>query len=120
MNVSPRIPVLVMLVVAGLVSACALKSGSGQFPNRAVVVLLPDPEEGHVGRIVVSNPKGSAELVNARASTRVALTQAPRIRTLRESDVNRLFGEILATLPRPPAGSSIGAARYRERGRACR
>ena len=103
MNVSPRIPVLVaMLVVAGLVSACAMKSGTGQRPNRAVVVLLPDPEDGHVGRIVVSNPKGSAELVNARASTRVALTQAPRIRTLRESDVNRQFGEILATLPPPP------------------
>jgi outer membrane protein OmpA-like peptidoglycan-associated protein len=103
MNAPPRIPVLVaMLVVAGLVSACAMKSGTGQFPNRAVVVLLPDPEDGHVGRIVVSNPKGSAELVRARASTRVALTQAPRIRTLRESDVNRQFGEILATLPPPP------------------
>ena len=30
------------------------------------------------------------------------MTQAPRIRTLSESDVNRLFGEVLGTLPPPP------------------
>ena len=103
MNVSPRVPVLLtMLLVSGLVSACALRSGNGQRPGRAVVVLLPDPEDGHVGRIAVSNPKGSTELSSARASTRVTMTQAPRIRTLRESDVNRLFGEILGTLPPPP------------------
>ena len=71
-------------------------------PGRALVVLLPDPENGHVGRIVVSNPQGSKELANARASTRVTMTQAPRIRTLSESDVNRLFGEIIGTLPPPP------------------
>ena len=103
MNVSSRIPVLLtMLLVSGLVSACAMRSGNGQRPGRAVVVLLPDPEDGHVGRIAVSNPKGSTELSSARASTRVTMTQAPRIRTLRESDVNRLFGEVLGTLPPPP------------------
>ena len=97
MNVSSRVPVLLtMLLVSGLVSACAMRSGNGQRPGRAVVVLLPDPEDGHVGRIVVSNPQGSKELASARASTRVTMTQAPRIRTLSESDVNRLFGEILA------------------------
>ncbi len=104
MNVALRVPVLLaILVVAGLVSACAMRSAAGNPPaGRAVVVLLPDPEDGHVGRIVVSNPKGSAELSSARAYTRVALTQAPRIRTLKESDVNRLFGEVLGTLPPPP------------------
>jgi outer membrane protein OmpA-like peptidoglycan-associated protein len=79
-----------------------MRSANGQRPGRAVVVLLPDPEDGHVGRIVVSNPQGSKELASARASTRVTMTQAPRIRTLSESDVNRLFGEILRTLPPPP------------------
>jgi outer membrane protein OmpA-like peptidoglycan-associated protein len=103
MNVSSRVLVLLtMLLVSGLVSACALRSGNGQRPGRAVVVLLPDPEDGHVGRIVVTNPQGSKELASARASTRVTLTQAPRVRTLSESDVNRLFGEILGTLPPPP------------------
>jgi outer membrane protein OmpA-like peptidoglycan-associated protein len=104
MNVVSRIPVLMamMLVVMGLVSACAMRSGGGQRPGQAVVVLLPDPEDGTVGRIVVSNPKGSTDLASARASARVTMTRAPRIRTLNESDVNRLFGEILATLPPPP------------------
>lgn len=103
MNVVTRMPVLMtMVVVAGLVSACALRSGTGQRPGQAVVVILPDPEDGHVGRIVVSNPKGSTELTSARASARVTPTRAPRIRTLSESDVNRQFGDILATLPPPP------------------
>ena len=103
MNFVSRVPVLVtMLVVAGLVSACAARSGGKGSSGQSVVVLLPDPEDGHVGRIVVSNPKGSSELTTARASARVTLTRAPRIRTLSESDVNRQFGEILGTLPPPP------------------
>ena len=103
MNLATRARVLMtMVVVSGLVSACAARSAGNRSPGQAVVVLLPDPDDGHVGRIAVSNPKGSAELTSARASARVALTRAPRIRTLRESDVNRQFGEILGTLPPPP------------------
>jgi len=103
MNLASRARVLMtMLVVAGLVSACAARSGGNGSPRQSVVVLLPDPDDGHVGRIAVSNPKGSTELTSARASARVALTRAPRTRTLSESDVNRQFGEILRTLPPPP------------------
>ena len=102
MNLAARVPVLLTLLVAGLVSACAARSGGTGAPNQSVVVLLPDPEDGHVGRIVVTNPKGSTELTSARASARVTLTRAPRIRTLNESTVQRQFGEILATLPPPP------------------
>jgi peptidoglycan-associated lipoprotein len=112
MTHASRVPVLMtMLVVAGLVSACAARSGGKPRPGQAVVVLLPDPEDNHVGRIVVSNPKGSSELTSARASTRVTLTRAPRIRTLSESDVNRQFGEILGTLP-PPARHFILPFRF--------
>lgn len=103
MNLSSRVPVLMtMLVVAGLVSACAARSGGKGAAGQSVVVLLPDPEDGRVGRIVVSNPKGSPELTSARASARVSPTRAPRLRTLSESDVNRQFGAILETLPPPP------------------
>jgi outer membrane protein OmpA-like peptidoglycan-associated protein len=103
MNVVTRMPVLMAtLVAAGLVSACAARSGGSGSPGRSVVVLLPDPDDGHVGRIGVSSPKGSTELMSARVSARVSLTRAPRIRTLSESDVNRQFGEILGTLPPPP------------------
>jgi len=103
MTVASRVPVLLtMFVVSGLVSACAMRSANGQRQGQAVVILLPDPEDGTVGRIVVTNPAGQAELSSARASTRVTITRAPRIRTLSESSVNRQFGEILATLPPPP------------------
>jgi outer membrane protein OmpA-like peptidoglycan-associated protein len=103
MNVASRVPVLMaMLVVAGLVSACAARSGGRERPGQVLVVLLPDSDTGNVGRVVVSNPEGSTELATAWASTRVALTQAPQIRTLNESDVKRRFAEVIATLPPPP------------------
>jgi outer membrane protein OmpA-like peptidoglycan-associated protein len=103
MNVASRAPVLVaMLVVAGLVSACAMRSGGGARPGDVVVVLMPDTDTGNVGRIVVSNSEGSTELASAWASTRVAMTQAPQIRTLNESEVKRRFADVIATLPPPP------------------
>jgi outer membrane protein OmpA-like peptidoglycan-associated protein len=103
MSVVSRARVLMtMLVVAGLVSACAARSGGRGNSGQSVVVLLADPEDSHVGRIGVTSPKGSTELTSARASARVSLTRAPRIRTLSEAGVHRQFGQILATLPPPP------------------
>jgi outer membrane protein OmpA-like peptidoglycan-associated protein len=103
MNVAPRAPVLMVILVAtGLVSACAMRSGRGERPGQVLVVLLPDTDSGNVGRVVVSNPEGSTELVTAWASTRVTMTQAPRIRMLNESEVKQRFGDVLATLPPPP------------------
>ena len=103
MNVAPRARVLMVILVAtGLVSACAMRSGWGERPGQVLVVLLPDTDSGNVGRVVVSNPEGSTELVTAWASTRVTMTQAPRIRMLSESEVKQRFGDVLATLPPPP------------------
>jgi outer membrane protein OmpA-like peptidoglycan-associated protein len=103
MSLASRVPVLLaMLIVAGLVSACAARSSRGERPGQVLVVLLPDTDTGTVGRVVVSNPEGSTELTTAWSSTRVTLTQAPTIRTLNESDVRRRFDAALATLPPPP------------------
>jgi outer membrane protein OmpA-like peptidoglycan-associated protein len=103
MKVAPRVSVLLaMLVVAGLVSACAMRSGGQERSGQVLVVLMPDTDTGNVGRVVVSNPEGSTELASAYASTRVTFTQAPQVRTLSESDVKRRFGDVLATLPPPP------------------
>lgn len=103
MNVPSRALVLMVILVAtGLVSACAMRSGRGERPGQVLVVLLPDSDSGNVGRVVVSNPEGSTELATAWASTRVTMTQAPRIRMLTESEVKQRFGDVLATLPPPP------------------
>ena len=103
MNTAPRVPVLMtLLVVAGLVSACAARSAARDGGGQVLVVLMPDADTGNVGRVVVSNPAGSTELSTAWASTRVSIMQAPVIRTLDESDVKRRFGRVIATLPPAP------------------
>jgi outer membrane protein OmpA-like peptidoglycan-associated protein len=102
MNVASRARLLMVLATTGLVSACAMRSGGGERPGQVLVVLLPDGDSGSVGRVVVSNPEGSTELVTAWASTRVSMTKAPQIRSLSEADVKRRFGDIIATLPPPP------------------
>ena len=103
MSVVTRIPVwLATLVAAGLVSACAMHGAGAERPGQVLVVLLPDADTGNVGRIVVSNSAGSTELSSAWTSTRINLTQAPRVRNLNESAVKQRFAGALATLPPPP------------------
>jgi outer membrane protein OmpA-like peptidoglycan-associated protein len=102
MTVAPRVLVLMATLAAtGLVSACAMKSKPPQ-PGDVLVVLLPDADDGTVGRIVVSNPAGSTELSTAWASTTVTMTRAPEVRVLEESEVKKRFGDVMATLPPPP------------------
>jgi outer membrane protein OmpA-like peptidoglycan-associated protein len=65
-----------------------------------LVVLLPDPNNGIVGRAAVSNGSGAVELEGARASTRVAGNQPPEsVTVMRAGDVQRLFGGVLSSLP---------------------
>ncbi len=69
-----------------------------------LVVLLPDPD-GHVGRILVSNPHGSQELSQARAATEIAgPNQAPGAPSeMDQGQITRIFGEALAAQPPLPA-----------------
>ena len=67
------------------------------------MVLLPDPGDGAVGRAVVSNSAGSAELAAARESTTVAANQAPApVAVISQAEADRLFGDVLAALPPAP------------------
>lgn len=69
-----------------------------------VVVLLPDPD-GHVGRIIISNPQGSRELTQAGAATAiVGANRAPDAPfQMDQTQLTRIFGEALAAQPSPPA-----------------
>jgi len=68
-----------------------------------LVVLLPDPDTGLVGRAVVSNDAGTVELASARASTVVLGHTAPAaVSTLGNDQVQQLFADAIDALPIPP------------------
>ncbi len=68
-----------------------------------LVVLLPDPGSGRVGRATVSSAGTTVTLAAARDATTVSGAQAPGVvTTLGEDDVERLFGSALASMPLPP------------------
>jgi outer membrane protein OmpA-like peptidoglycan-associated protein len=69
---------------------------------QALIVLLPDPG-GSVGRAIVSNQSGSADLHSERDATRVTAGRPPgAIRTLSQADVKTIFGDALSALPPAP------------------
>jgi outer membrane protein OmpA-like peptidoglycan-associated protein len=97
----PAIALFAMLAAGGV--GCGPKQVAQARPGQAQVVLLPDPEDGAVGHAVVSNQAGAVDLTAARAATTVAPAQLPSpVTILSEADVDRLFGDVLATLPPPP------------------
>jgi len=100
---------LLPLVVAFLVQGCAARrpvpppaAPPAKEPDN-VFVLLADAD-GHVGRITVSNSKGSKELNQAMAATQVAgADQAPSVPAqMDQSQITRIFGEALSAQPSPP------------------
>jgi outer membrane protein OmpA-like peptidoglycan-associated protein len=91
-----RRSLLLMCALSLSVGACASKP-------RAVVVLLPEQDEGTVGRATVGNQAGSVDLDAARDVTRVRTGQRPgAVTTMSEAEVQRMFGDALGALPPPP------------------
>jgi outer membrane protein OmpA-like peptidoglycan-associated protein len=101
MNHPRPLAVSMTVLVVALVSGCGPKRiRTATRPGQSMVVLLPDPSDGTVGRAVVSNPSGTAQLAAARESTTVFPNQPPAVvGQLSEADVQRLFGDALAALP---------------------
>ena len=102
MTITLRLAFLLTSLV--LVSAC-WRPAHLNIPGRGkqdVVVLLPD-SEGTVGRATVSNQAGKVDLTLARGATKIAANKAPgAVTVMSESDVRKLFGDVVATLPPPP------------------
>ena len=93
------------VVASCLVSACSLQRvRSPQKPGDAdLVMLLPDPERNTTGKAVASGNGASAELDKAGEYTLVGVNQPPtRVKMMKESEVKRLYGDLLASLPPPP------------------
>ncbi len=93
--------VLIALLGVAVLSGCGPKRiRASASPGQSLVVLLPDPGDGAVGRAVVSNATGAFELAAARESTTVSPNQLPApVTVLSEADVQNIFGDALSTLP---------------------
>ena len=96
---------LVCALAAGCAKAPVVQPARAQpdvEPQQDLAALLPD-SDGTVGRAIVTNAIGSTELNEARAATRVSRGLGPSTVTiLSEADVQREFGEALASLPPAP------------------
>ena len=99
----PRRLVVMMACATPLLVACGpQRMNAPQRPGQALIVLLPDPNDGTSGRAVVSNRSGTADLAAARASTLVAVNHPPAsVTVMSDTDVQRLFGDALSALPSP-------------------
>jgi outer membrane protein OmpA-like peptidoglycan-associated protein len=104
-------PTAVLLISAVCLSVCAgcrhphTAAPTPPPPSpkpRGMVVLVPDPDDGSVGRVAVSTPGGNVELTAAYEATRLTENQPPSpVTTLPAAEVDRLFGSVLAGLPKP-------------------
>jgi outer membrane protein OmpA-like peptidoglycan-associated protein len=68
-----------------------------------LIALLPDPDTGVTGKIVVSNEFGSLPIATPRGTVTVTATAAPGPLTrMSEDEVTRVFGAALDALPPAP------------------
>ena len=98
-----RVQALALVCVAVAV-ACGRRRVSAPSPGGSdLIVLLPDPDGGAVGRASVANQSGTIDLDGERAATRVMAGRAPApAATLDAAEVSGIFGETLSSLPMPP------------------
>jgi len=99
-----RYSVVLAGCAAVVFSACGQpRVRTPERPGDTMVALLPDPDSGVVGKAVVSNAAGTAELDTARASTRVSGNRPPGdVTALGEAEAKTLFGDVLSALPPSP------------------
>jgi outer membrane protein OmpA-like peptidoglycan-associated protein len=99
-----RAALLTLAVAVAVSSGCAPRRvGSRAHMGPDLVVLLPDQQDGTVGRAVVTSPTGSVELAAARESASVTPNRPiPPVAVMSEANLQRLFGDVIATLPMPP------------------
>ena len=96
-------PPVCVLVCGMLTSACAPKHAqtpTSESPDLAV--LLADPGTTKVGKAIVSNPHGAVDLGEKGAGARIVSGAAPERTSMSEAEVQRVFGDALASLPPPP------------------
>ena len=101
MNHPRPFAVLIPTLATGLVMGCGpQRLRTADRPGQDLVVLLPDPGDGTIGRAVVSNQAGAVNLAAARESTSVSPNQPPApVTVMSQAEIRRLFGDALSALP---------------------
>ncbi|MGH9311695.1 MAG: OmpA family protein [Vicinamibacterales bacterium] len=94
-------------LAATLAVACGTRKAPEVAPSgQVLVVLLPDDDNGgsgRTGRARVSNQAGMVDLTAAHDSTVASPNLSPRpVTKMSESEVKRLFGDVLSALPPAP------------------
>jgi outer membrane protein OmpA-like peptidoglycan-associated protein len=104
MSGTPSSAVLIVLLAVATVSGCGPRRiRTSASPGQTLVVLLPDPDDGAVGRAVASSGAAVSELAAARESITVSPNQPPSpVTIMSEPDVARVFGDALSALPSAP------------------
>lgn len=95
--------------IAPLLAACGPRrvDTPGRSTGPDLIVLLPE-SDGNLGRASVSQGEKSVDLANACDFTIVGLNQPPtKVRTMSESDVKRLFGDVLDAMPPAPQSFTL-------------
>jgi peptidoglycan-associated lipoprotein len=92
---------LLATVAAGLVCGCGpQRVRTPALPGRDLIVLLPDPADGTIGRAAVSNASGAVELAAARDSTSVSPNGPPTpVTVMTGREIEQVFGPTLSALP---------------------
>ena len=94
---------VIAALAAGLSACGPQRIRTPEVPGADLILILPDSRGGTTGRSVVSNASGTVELDSAREFTWVSANQPPTaVRDMSESEMRRLFGDVLSALP-PPA-----------------
>ena len=100
------LPLLTLALLPAVAGCVPKKNAKTPQPapasSSALVVLLPDRGTTTAGRAEVSNGKGHVELAEAQAGVTVAPGEAPKPMTMPQEDVQRIFGDALASLPPAP------------------
>jgi len=98
-----RVQALALVCVAVAVACGPRRVAAPSLGGTDLIVLLPDPDRGAVGRASVSNQSGTIDLDGERAATRVMAGRAPAPAAILDTaEVSAIFGEALSSLPMAP------------------
>lgn len=99
-------PALTWLLIGGALfgaTGCAARTMTAPTQPFDAVTLLPDPDTGHVGHIVVSNEHGAVDITSAWARTRIDSTASPTPPGRPASRAaRRRVEDAVASMPEPP------------------